>query len=33
MAYNFAKRLTTLRGLTPYEHICDVWRPNQIGSA
>jgi hypothetical protein len=22
MAYNFAKRLKTLRGLTPYEHIC-----------
>ena len=21
-AYNFAKRLKTLRGLTPYEHIC-----------
>src|SRR6266481_1958792 len=25
MAYNFAKRLKTLRGLTPYEHICKVW--------
>jgi hypothetical protein len=24
-AYNFAKRLKTLRGLTPYEHICNVW--------
>jgi transposase-like protein len=24
-AYNFAKRLKTLRGLTPYEHICKVW--------
>jgi hypothetical protein len=22
IAYNFAKRLKTLRGLTPYEHIC-----------
>ena len=25
MAYNFAKRLKTLRGLTPYEYICKVW--------
>ncbi len=25
MAYNFAKRLKTLKGLTPYEHICRVW--------
>ncbi len=28
MAYNFAKRLKTLRGLTPYdpyEHICHYW--------
>ena len=24
-AYNFARRLKTLRGLTPYEHICQVW--------
>ena len=24
MAYNFAKRLKTLRDLTPYEHICKV---------
>lgn len=24
-AYNFAKRLKTLRGLTPYEHFCKVW--------
>ena len=24
-AYNFAKRLKTLRGLTPYEHICNAW--------
>jgi len=32
MAYNFAKRLKTLRGLTPYEHICKVWttQPNQF---
>jgi hypothetical protein len=25
MAYNFAKRLQTLRGLTPYEYICQCW--------
>jgi hypothetical protein len=25
MAHNFAKRLKTLRGLTPYEHIRKVW--------
>ena len=25
MAYNFAKRLKTLKGLTPYEHICKIW--------
>lgn len=24
-AYNFAKRLKTLRGLTPYEFICKAW--------
>jgi transposase-like protein len=24
-AYNFAKRLKTLRGLTPYERICNAW--------
>ncbi|MBA3587966.1 MAG: IS481 family transposase [Chloroflexi bacterium] len=24
-AYNFAKRLKTLQGLTPYEHICKAW--------
>ena len=24
-AYNFAKRLKTLRGLTPFEHICKLW--------
>jgi hypothetical protein len=27
-AYNFAKRLKTLRGLTPYEHICKCWTQN-----
>lgn len=26
MAYNFAKRLKTLRGLTPYEYVCRIWR-------
>ena len=25
MAYNFAKRLKTLSGLTPYEYICQCW--------
>jgi hypothetical protein len=25
MAYNFAKRLKTLKGLTPYEYICNTW--------
>ncbi len=24
-AYNFAKRLKTLRGLTPFEHVCKCW--------
>lgn len=24
-AYNFARRLKTLHGLTPYEHICKIW--------
>jgi transposase InsO family protein len=24
-AYNFGRRLKTLRGLTPYEHICQAW--------
>jgi transposase InsO family protein len=26
MAYNFAKRLKTLRGLSPYEYICQCWQ-------
>jgi transposase InsO family protein len=26
MAYNFAKRLKTLNGLTPYEYICQCWQ-------
>ncbi len=25
LAYNFARRLKTLRGLTPYEAICKAW--------
>lgn len=24
-AYNFARRLKTLRGFTPYEYICKIW--------
>jgi len=24
-AYNFARRLKTLKGLSPYEHICKIW--------
>lgn len=24
-AYNFAKRIKILKGLTPYEYICRVW--------
>ncbi len=24
-AYNFARRLKTLKGLTPYEYICKIW--------
>ena len=24
-AYNFARRLKTLKGLTPYEYICKLW--------
>ncbi len=24
-AYNFAKRLKTLKGLTPYEYVCKMW--------
>ena len=31
-AYNFARRLKTLRGLTPYEAICSAWtkRPERF---
>ncbi len=25
MAYNFAKRLKTLKGLTPFEYVCKIW--------
>ncbi len=25
MTYNFAKRLKTLKGFTPYEYICKIW--------
>lgn len=24
-AYNYARRLKTLQGLTPYEYICKIW--------
>ena len=32
MAYNFAKRLKTLKGITPYEHVCKLWttQPNRF---
>jgi transposase InsO family protein len=31
-AYNFARRLKTLSGLTPYEYICKIWtsEPNRF---
>ena len=33
-AYNFARRLKTLRGLTPYEFICKAWTSDtQLKSA
>ena len=34
-AYNFARRLKTLRGLTPYEFICKAWteQPSRFTSA
>ena len=28
-AYNFARRLKTLSGLTPYEYICKIWTSKQ----
>lgn len=24
-AYNYARRLKTLKGLTPFEYICKIW--------
>ena len=30
-AYNFARRLKTLRGLTPYEFICKAWTQEPQG--
>jgi hypothetical protein len=31
-AYNFARRLKTLKGLTSYEYVCKIWtkEPNQV---
>jgi hypothetical protein len=29
MAYNFARRLKALKGLTPYEFICKAWTNEQ----
>jgi hypothetical protein len=29
-AYNFARRLKTLRCLTPYEFICKAWTSEQL---
>ena len=31
-AYNFARRLKTLRGLTPYEFVCKAWTSQQQNS-
>jgi hypothetical protein len=33
MAYNFAKRLKTLNGLTPYEYLCRCWQVAKMRSA
>jgi len=30
-AYNFARRLKTLKGLTPYEFICKAWADQPEG--
>jgi len=30
MAYNFAKRLKTLRGLTPYQFLCQQWQKTPL---
>ncbi|ESX29528.1 hypothetical protein X765_15230, partial [Mesorhizobium sp. LSHC440B00] len=34
LAYNFGRRLKTLKGLTPFEYICKIWtkEPNDSGS-
>ena len=32
-AYNFAKRLKTLKGLTPFEHICKCWTESPADSS
>ena len=29
-AYNFAKRLKTLRGLTPHEYVCKSWKAEPV---
>jgi hypothetical protein len=31
-AYNFARRLTTLKGFTPYETICKAWAVDCVAS-
>jgi hypothetical protein len=31
-AYNFAKRLKTLRGLTPHEYVCKIWTEDPVKS-
>ena len=28
-AYNYGRRLKTLKGLTPYEYICKIWTEDQ----
>lgn len=32
VAYNFGRRLKTLKGLTPYEFICKPWTSEPEGS-
>ena len=34
-AYNFARRLKTLKGLTPYEYVCKIWtkEPHRFSSS
>ena len=29
-AYNFARRLKTLSGLTPYKYICKIWTSEPV---